>query len=116
IFDARRTGIVLLLQIEEYQVPAMAGGKTRDLEVIVEQLSGLRERVILPASEELFLVVVAWAPGKNTTHVQVLAQHLAIHILRRYTLARVFIVGPSGSMDVMVTRKPAILRRINPAF
>ena len=59
-------GIVLLLQTQQHDVAGVAGGEAGDLEVVVHQPVGLRERVVL-AGEELLLVVVIGTPGEHAS-------------------------------------------------
>src|SRR5262249_29793053 len=103
ILDALGARVILILEIEENQMPAVARGKPRDFQVIMQQFAGLRHGVILPAVKVSLLVVVAWSPSEHTAHVQMLTCYLAIHVLGSYALAWIFVVRTACGMDVVIS-------------
>src|SRR5688572_10209893 len=96
-------------------MPRLMRAEAGDFNVIAKQVRILGNLVIL-ASEELLLIVEAWAPGQVGADFQVLAENLANHINRMHAFGRVGVMSAAGGVDVMIARPPARLGRIDPAL
>src|SRR5271165_2056653 len=92
----------------------MARRKTRDLEIVMHELIGLRQRVVV-ARKELLLVVVIGTPRENGGNVEPLAENLPDHVLRQHSFSRVLVMRATRGVHMMVAGIPAILRGIDPA-
>ena len=115
LVDTSRTGIVVLLQSQQHQVAGVARRKPRHLDVVVHDSLRLRKLVVL-AAEKLLLVIPGRTPRQHRADVEVLAQNLPDHVLRMYAFGRILVVRTAGSVDMVVARPPAVLRRIDPSL
>ena len=115
LVDTRRTGIVVLLQSQQHQVAGVARRKPRHLDVVVHDSLRLGKLVVL-AAEKLLLVVPRRTPRQHRADVEVLAQNLPDHVLRMYAFGRILVVRTARSVDMVVARPPAVLRRIDPSL
>src|SRR5688500_93970 len=62
VLELLRAWIVLLFQVQQNDVPRVAGWKAGNFEIVMHQAIGLRKRVVR-AGEELLLTVVARPTG-----------------------------------------------------
>src|SRR5436309_13652653 len=115
VLDPLRIRIILFLQSQKNQVPRMARGEARDLQIVAHQIRGSGQRMIFPLKEPL-LKVVARPPGKDAADIQVLAQDMTHHIFREDSLRRLLIVEASGRMNMVISGIPASIRGVDPAL
>src|SRR6266702_2277127 len=105
-------------------MPAMAGGKARNLDVISKQFRprGMfvarngRFRMVNVPAEKLLLIEVSGSPGENVTHTQCFTLHLAEHHLGRDTFEGTFVVRAAGRVDMRVSGIIAEFSGVDPAF
>src|SRR5262249_3162795 len=115
VVDELRSGIVLLAQPQQTDVPRMTRREARHLNIVAQQVRRCGERVDL-AFEVALLVIPARAPAQTAADVEVLAQDVPHHVLGSDALGRALVVRAAGGMNVMVARPPALLRRMHPAL
>src|SRR5215831_1892906 len=114
VLDLLCPRIILLFEVQQHDMAGVAGGETGDFEIVMHQLVGLRERMILPG-EELLLIVVIRPPREDRREVEMLAEDLPDHVLGFDTFGWVRVVRAYRGMNVVIARIPAVFRRIDPA-
>src|SRR5258708_17762531 len=115
VLERLRSRVVLMLQVQQNDVARVTGRKTGDLQVIMHQLAGLRERMVF-RREELFLVVVVRTPREHTPDVQVFTKDLPHHIPRLDAFGWVHVMGTAGGVYMVIAGEPAEVRGIDPAL
>ena len=94
-------------------MPRVRGREPADLDVVSHQVVRLRQGVRLPL-KELFLGIPARAPGQHAADVQILAQDMPHHVGGTDPFGRAVVMGTPRCVNVMVSRVPEPLGRVNP--
>src|SRR5207302_2365011 len=79
MFVGIAAGVHLVFEAEETEVAALMGAESGDFDVVANEVGIAGEFVDL-ASEELLLVIEAWAPGEIAADFQIFAGALAHHV------------------------------------
>ena len=114
VLDLPDVGIVLVTHAQQHEVPAVARGKSGDLDVVTQQRRRGGDLVVL-ALEELALVIVARSPVQHRADAERFAEDLAHHVLGPHALGRALVVAAAGGVDVMVAGIPSVRGRVDPA-
>src|SRR5438128_12545844 len=80
------TGINLLFQAEQAQMPRLMRAESGHLDIVMKQVWILRNFVVA-AGKELFLIIEAWPPGQVAAYLQVFAQTMPDHVGRMHAFA-----------------------------
>ena len=118
VFQFGGAWIDLFLQLQQHEMAAVAGGKSRNFDVIAQRrldsgffaifgtlcLTAHLFKMVNMTGKELALVSETRSPGKNGADVKRLAFCLTQHHFRGYALGGTFVMGTTRCMDMAVSR------------
>src|SRR6185437_7356367 len=115
IADELGSGIVLLAQPQQADVAAVTRWETGHFHVIAEEVVRRGQGVDL-ALEVAFLVIPARTPAQAAADVEILAENVAHHVLRRDAFGRAFVMRAASRVDVVIAGVPALGGGMDPAL
>src|SRR5947199_2211210 len=93
----------------------MAGGKTRNFEIVMQNSVFSGDWIILTGKETL-LIIVARPPGEDLSHIQFFAFDMSHHVFGQDPLCRILIMTATGGMNMMVAGIVPVLKWIHPSL